>query len=152
LPDWKMSWNSLVTNDNSWLRSVGPCAGVVVAVELVEPAAPVVVTALGEAAGVLTGTIDGAGLVDLAGLVIEVGTGAGVETLACGLLGTVAGVAPAEPVAAPLAAVAAIVWLLSLSWPWPFPLVRNWSTILAMSWNKLAKKAKTWLSSVCPCC
>ena len=149
-----MSWNRLVTSDSIWLRSVCPCAGVVVAVELVEPAAalPVVVAALVEVAGVLTGTIEGAGKVELAGLVIEVGTGAGLETLACGLLGTVAGVAPAEPVAAPLAAGAAIVLLLSLSWSWPFPLVRNWSTILEMSWNKLAKKVKIWLSSFCPCC
>src|SRR2546423_15212950 len=123
-----MSWNRLVTKDISWLSSLCPCAGVAVVVEPLEPAAAllvvVAVTALVELAGVLTGTKEGAGPGELAE----------------GLLGSVAGVAPAEPVAAPLtplAAVAAIVWLLLLSpsWSWPIPPVRNWSTALAMAWN-----------------
>jgi hypothetical protein len=141
-------------NDNSWLSSFCPCAGVPVVVEPGELAAvlPVVVavTALVELAGVLTDTIEGAGLAELAGVVVEVAAGAGPGELAesppgvggvsglgeltGGLPGTVAGVAPAEPVAAPL------------------PPVKNWSTALAMSWNKLAINVNNWLSSFCPCC
>ena len=169
-----MSLNRLVTKDISWLSSLCPGTGVAVVVEPLEPAAapPVVVavTALVELAGVLTGTIEGAGLVELAGFGVEIAAGAGLVELAGALpdsgavtgpgelagvlVGTVAGVAPAEPVAAPLAAGAAIVWLLLLfpSWSWPFLPVRNWSTALAMSWNKVAKKVKIWLSSFCPCC
>jgi hypothetical protein len=142
LPDWKMPWIRLVTKDNSWLSSL--CPGAVVVVEPVELAAalPVVVavTALVELTGVLTATIEGSGLVELAGLVIEVCTGAGLGELTGAppddgavtglgelsgrLLEAVAGVPLAESVA--VAAVAAIVWLLSWSpsVSWPFPPVR----------------------------
>jgi hypothetical protein len=167
-----MSLNRLVTKDINWPSSLCPCAGVVV--EPLEPAAalPVVVadTALVELAGVLTGTVEGAALAELGGFEVEIAAGAGLGELAGalpdigavtgpgelagGLLGTVAGVVPTDPVAAPPAAGAVVVWLLLLfpSWSWPFLPVRNWSTTLAMSWNKVAKKVKIWLSSFCPCC